>query len=199
MIHSKDRSGYFGASDTSILFGNWETPSFQMFWLKKLGLENGNFSNKYTVAGTYFEERIIDSLGLCGISDRQIIIEDLKLRVNYDFETADTIYEIKTYKEGKEFKVSKQYWRQAQVEMFANPKKLCIVAYPLSDEDYRNIFRTIDKEKLRYFPIEYDEGFINNEYLPRLKYLRDCLIKGVMPRSEEWNLITAKFPLCNSA
>ena len=31
---------------------------------------------------------------------------------------------------------------------------------------------------------EYDEIFINNEYLPKLEYLADCLVKGAYP---VWN------------
>ena len=31
----------------------------------------------------------------------------------------------------------------------------------------------------------YDEDFINNEYLPKLKILTECLKNGTFPRKEE--------------
>lgn len=43
--------------------------------------------------------------------EKQIIID--RLRVNLDGNTNACIYEVKTHKSEKDFKVSKQYWRQA--------------------------------------------------------------------------------------
>lgn len=78
--------------------------------------------------------------------DKQIIID--RLRVNLDGNTNTCIYEVKTHKINKEFKVSKQYWRQAQVEMYAsNIHKLYIVAYGLTENDYINYFNEIDKKR----------------------------------------------------
>ena len=37
MIHNHDRSGWFGASDTSTIMGNWATETFRKWWLEKLG------------------------------------------------------------------------------------------------------------------------------------------------------------------
>ena len=40
MIASKDRSGYFGASDVDKIVGNYNTKSFKKWWLEKIGIEN---------------------------------------------------------------------------------------------------------------------------------------------------------------
>ena len=58
MITNKDRSGWFGASDTKFIVGNYDTKTFLKWWLTKLGLSENNFSNKYTEAGTAYEHRI---------------------------------------------------------------------------------------------------------------------------------------------
>ena len=51
MISSQDRSGWFGASDTDFIVGNWETASFENWWLTKIGINKSNFQNQYTLAG----------------------------------------------------------------------------------------------------------------------------------------------------
>lgn len=82
----------------------------------------------------------------------------------------------------KKFKVSKQYWRQAQVEMYASGiYKLYIVAYGLQENDYNNYFNEIDKNRLELINVDYDKEFIENEYLPKLEILTECLKKGVFP------------------
>lgn len=181
MIQSQDRSYYIGASDTSMVVGNWQTKTFENWWLEKLGLYKNNLSNESTKAGNNYEHKILDALQIEDLKmDKQIIID--RLRVNLDGNTETCIYEVKTHKSEKEFKVSKQYWRQAQVEMYAsNIHNLYIVAYALEENDYKNYFNKIDKQRLQLIPIEYDEVFIENEYLPRLKVLVECLKKGEFP------------------
>ena len=115
--------------------------------------------------------------------DKQIIIEDLKLRVNLDGDKNRKIYEVKTYRHEKGFKVPRKYINQVNVQMFATGfRSADIVAYGLIDYDYRNYFNAIDGERLSFHPVEYDERWINNIYLPRLEYYAECLRKGVMPR-----------------
>lgn len=181
MIQSQDRSNYIGASDTSMVIGNWQTKSFEKWWLEKLGLHKNTFSSEATKAGNNYEHKILDSLNIEGLEkDKQIIID--RLRANLDGNTDTCIYEVKTHSIDKEFKVSKQYWRQAQVEMYAsNIHKLYIVAYGLVENDYNNYFNEIDKERLELIPIEYDKEFIEKEYLPKLNILMKCLKEGVFP------------------
>jgi len=38
LIQNQDRSGYVGASDTSMVVGNWGTKTFENWWLEKLGI-----------------------------------------------------------------------------------------------------------------------------------------------------------------
>jgi hypothetical protein len=55
-----------------------------------------------------------------------------------------------------------------------------IWAYGLLPEDYKNFFNPIDRERLKPCLIQYDSAFILR-YIVRVKYLKDCLEKGVMP------------------
>jgi hypothetical protein len=181
MIADKDRSGWFGASDTAMIMGNWTTATFKKWWLEKLGLHTSTINTKAMKAGTQYEHKILDTIPNV-TKDRQILIPELKLRVNLDGETEDTIYEVKTHSAERPFKVPKNYCQQVNVQMFATGKKTAyIVAYGLTDGDYKNYFREIDKDRITYNKIEYDEEFIES-YLERLKYLCECLEKGVMPK-----------------
>ena len=187
MIKSKDRSGYIGASDTKYVVGNWNTKTFVNWWLEKLGFTSEHFDNKYTLAGTNYEHKIIDALNIPNIEkDKQIIIG--RLRVNLDANTKTKIHEIKTYNYEKGFDISKHkdYINQVQVQMYASGIHSAeIDAYGLLDSDYKNYFNDIDLERLSFHEIEYNEDWINNEYLPRLNYLEDCLNKGKMPKKED--------------
>lgn len=58
MIHNHDRSGWFGASDTSTIMGNWATETFRKWWLEKLGLRENRFHTPAMQAGTAYEHRI---------------------------------------------------------------------------------------------------------------------------------------------
>lgn len=178
MIASQDRSGYFGASDVNYIIGNRNTKTFKKWWLIKLGLDVSHINNKYTMAGTQYEHKILEKIG-CPEMDKQIIIEDLKLRVNLDGNSSDTIYEVKTHL--NKFN-PKKFYRQVQVQMYATGmRKAYIVAYQMTEKEYDNFFLDIESDRIKFYEIEYDEEFINNVFLPNLKNLRDCLIKGVFP------------------
>lgn len=181
MIQNQDRSNYIGASDTSMVVGNWNTKTFERWWLEKIGINKNNLSTEAMKAGNNYEHKILEALEIKGLEmDKQIIID--RLRVNLDGNTATCIYEVKTHKKEKEFKVSKQYWRQAQVEMYASKiHDLYIIAYGLVESDYNNYFNKIDKERIQQIKIDYDDDFIQNEYLPKLGILTKCLKEGVFP------------------
>ena len=185
MISDQDRSGWFGASDTATVMGNWKTKTFSKWWMTKLGLNNEHFTTRAMNAGTYYEHEILRSIGAPRM-DHQILIPDLKLRVNLDGDAPGEIFEVKTHSAEKEFKVSKAYRQQVNVEMFAKfheegtQSNAQIVAYGLLDEDYRSFFNEIDKSRIRFFPIEYDTSFIG-DYLHRLRYLAMCLERGAFP------------------
>ena len=183
MIADKDRSGWFGASDTDRVIGSTTTKTFRKWWMEKLGFVKNDFSNRSLMAGTYYEHPILDALGFPVEKDKQILIKPLRLRVNLDGNTEDTIYEVKTYKLENGFHVPLKYKRQVWVQMYATGyRKAFIVAYGLQPEDYRNFFHKIDKTRLQLFPIEYNEKWINEVYLPRITYLSECLRKGVYPQ-----------------
>ena len=166
-----------------MVVGNWKTKTFEKWWLEKLGLIKNTIKTDAMMAGTNYEHRILNALGINNMEkDTQIILEELRLRANLDGNTNTCIYEVKTHNNQKEFKVSKQYWRQAQAEMFAaNIYKLQIVSYGLEEKDYNNYFNAIEINKIKMHEVKYDKEFIEKEYLPKLKILAECLKKGVFP------------------
>lgn len=183
MITDHDRSGYFGASDTDKIIGNWKTKTWEKWWMQKIGINNDHFDNRFTVAGTNWEHRILDSLGLSDLEkDKQIIVEELKLRVNLDGNTPFRIKEVKTYQWKNAFKVPRKYINQVQVQMYASGiHEADIVAYGLEEADYDNFFRDIDNRRLKEIPVVYDQSWVETVYLPKLRILADCLQRGVMP------------------
>ena len=191
MIADQDRSGWFGASDTAMICGNWRTKTFMDWWLKKLGLNTKHYTTRSMLAGVYYEHAILEHVK-APRRDHQIIIPELRLRVNLDGDQAGgngkagRIWEVKTYKYEKPFRVSKTYWQQVQVQMFAKleVEKILpeteITSYGLLPEDYCNFFREIDPARVGHHPIGYDPAFIRL-YLDKLAVLRDCMIRGVFP------------------
>lgn len=185
MIADHDRSGWFGASDTAYIMGNWKTKTFAKWWMQKLGVNDSNFTTRAMNAGTYYEHAILDAIG-APRRDHQILLPELLLRVNLDGDGPGRIYEVKTHGAAKPFKVTKAYWQQVQVQAFAKltEEKVIpqveVVAYALTEADYKNFFNDIDPDRLTRHNVECDQGFIET-YLPRLEYLADCLKEGRWP------------------
>ena len=184
MITDHDRSGWIGASDTAMVIGNWKTKTWEKWWMQKIGINTDHFDNKYTIAGTNWEHRILDSLHLPNLEkDKQIIIEDLRMRVNLDGNTPFRVIEVKTYQWANGWKKTpKKYIDQVQVQQFAsNIHEAEIAAYGLEEADYDNFFRDIDPRRLQEIPVMYDLKWIETVYLPKLRILADCLKRGVFP------------------
>lgn len=192
MIASQDRSGYIGASDVQYVIGNWKTKTWEKWWMQKLGINQDHFDNKYTLAGTNWEHRILESLHIPNLEmDRQFIIEDLRLRVNLDGNTPTRNKEVKTYKllgvsgDISRFKAGQcpqRYWYQTQVQMFGS--KIFgtdVVAYGLEEADYNNFLRPIDPQRLHEIPVAYDPKWIETVYLPKHMILCEALKRGVFP------------------
>ena len=187
MIHNKSRAGWFGASDTARIMGNWDTLTFRLWWLEKLGIRTNHIKTDAMQAGTAYEHKILSAIGVKKM-DRQIKLRVLRLRVNLDGEDRETITEVKTHK--GDFKVSKAYWQQCQVEMFATRKQCRIVSYQLTDAEYENFFLPSDEGRIATWPIDRDNEFLRCEYLPRLAYLAGCLRRRETPTKEgfsEWS------------
>lgn len=181
MIADKDRSGYIGASDTGYVMRKWNTATFEKWWRVKQGIDVMDFESDAMKAGTAYEHKILDSLGIPGLEkDKQIIIG--RLRVNLDGNTPFKIYEVKTHKADKKFKVSADYRRQVNVQMYASGiREAEIVAYGLVEEDYKNFYRDIDPYRISHHQIPYDDEFIY-EYKKRMEYLSYCLEHGLFPQ-----------------
>jgi len=182
MITSKDRSYWFGASEASVITGNYNSATFKKWWLEKLDLRRNTFENKAMKTGTVFEHKILDTIPNIR-KDRQILIPELQLRVNLDGET-DIIYEVKTHRIENEYKVPKAHYEQVQVQMFATGKRAEILSYGLTENDYKNYFVEIDKDRIRHHTIEFDNNYIER-FLNDLAYLRECYERGIMPKREK--------------
>ena len=183
MIQSKDRSGYFGASDVSYIIGNRKTKSWLDWWLVKMGIARNNFENAAMNAGTHWEHRILDYISPEMEKDKQIIIEDLCLRINLDGNIGKEIHEIKTHRSDKPFKMPKKYIQQVNVQMFGYETRTAFInTYALTQDDYLNYFNDIDPERLKSYKIEYDKNFINNVFLPNISELSKALKKGILPK-----------------
>ena len=187
MITNKDRSGYFGGSDAGRVVGRWTSNTFKNWFMVKLGFyKYEDYVTKEMRMGNIYEHRILEAFDPSIEQDGQIIIEDLKLRVNYDGIKGNHIYEVKT---SKDFKMTPAYKAQAQVEMYAlrqtkGDAKLSFLVYPMGEQERANYFTEIERDKITEIPIEYDEDFIE-EYLSNLEVLKECLIAGVMPNEND--------------
>lgn len=192
MITDHDRSGWIGASDVKHVTGNWKSPDFDKWWRSKIGFYNKRFENEFTMAGTNWEHKILDSLHINGLEkDKQILIPEILLRVNLDGNTQGRIYECKTYKlDGKsgDIKRLKQglcptgYWKQIQVQMFASKiYGADLVAYGLVPEDYNNYLRAVDPGRRKLIPVTYDANWIERVYLPKHMILCEALRRGAFP------------------
>lgn len=181
MISNHDRTGYIGASDTSMVMGNWETKTFRKWFAEKLGFAQPKWNNRYTLAGTHYEHAILDCISPRMEKDKQIIIEGLKLRVNLDGNLDKVIHEVKTHK--GPYTHPKSHVQQVNVQMFAfESLEAFIDDYEMTEAEYMNFFLPIDKNRLYSTPIIYDCDFINR-YICRLEILADCIKKGRFPNA----------------
>lgn len=188
MIASKDRSGWFGASDVDKIVDNWNTKTWLDWWLTKVGVARNDIETVAMNAGTHKEHQILEYVSPFMEMDKQILIPELRLRINLDGNVNGHIFEVKTHSVEKVFKPSKKYIQQVNVQMFGFKDNVAdIVSYALTEEDYKNYFLPIDPERLKYHPISYNEIWIETVFLPRITYLADCLNKGILPdRERKW-------------
>lgn len=172
--------------------GNWKTKSFEKFWRQKLGISRERFENEYTKAGTNWEHKILDSLGIPDLTkDKQILLPDILLRVNLDGNTPGRIYECKTYKIGSNSASVRQleqgicppgYRNQVQVQMYASKiYGADVVAYGLVPEDYQNYLRAVDPGRRKLIPVSYDPNWIERVYLPKHMVLCEALKRRAFP------------------
>ena len=183
MIHDRSRAGWVGASDTYALMSSWDSKTFAAFLSEKLGYPKQTARTRVMYAGTFWEGRVLTTLGVLR-RDRQIRRRRLCLRVNLDGEDKYTVTEVKTHQDDL-FKVSRKYWMQAQVEMYATRKKLRIAAYRLLPEDLDNYYAPFDEKRLTVHAVTYDEQWIREEYLPRLRVVARCIKKRRWPSEGE--------------
>lgn len=198
MIKNQDRSKWFGASDTNTIMNSWETDTFKEWWATKLGFKGHSYKSWIMDCGNIMEIPIIRYIERqegkkIAIGKHPYYNVFLRLRVNYDGIRKDEVVEIKTTE--KLWKtVPKKYWQQCQVLMYRKRKKKTgLYAYQMESEDYASpYFPVIDGKRLKRYEIPYDEEFIKNEYIPRLKYLASCLRQKKFPSEKEYEQIYSK-------
>lgn len=182
MITDKSRDYYIGASDTRFVMMSFDTKTFQRWWQVKIGADENEIESIYTIAGNIYEQRILDEI-FVPYRNEQFFVG--QLRVNLDGRTDQEVVEVKTSKKPYT-KVKTDHWQQVQVEMFATcMTRARLVAYEMQDADYEYI-REIDLDRLKTFPIEYDEAWITNEYLPRFNYLTWCFKEEIKPGNDDF-------------
>ena len=59
MIKNQNRSKWFGASDVSMVVGNWGTETFKNWWIVKLGLDDNRVRKWIMDCGNLLEIPII--------------------------------------------------------------------------------------------------------------------------------------------
>ena len=168
MIHDTDRAYWFGASDShKVINPNHLSNTWQKWWRVKCGIEDPDFiGNKYTEAGTRFEHPILECFDKEINLDRQLILEDLRLRVNYDGDKNGIIFEVKTHKAENPFEVTPYIEAQVQTQMYVwkqcrdDFKGLYILSYGLTEKDYQNLEPTvedIDFDRIKVHKIKYKD------------------------------------------
>jgi len=211
MISSYDRAYWIGCSDTKFVMADNRTTKTWITWYNiKLGLDESLFSGSvYTRMGNVFEHPILQAIDEQMNMDRQLIIPKYNLRANLDGDLNGHIYEVKTHRGDKAFDLSKQYYQQAQAEMFAwkqyikDSDKYCdwhirehledfdgltIVSYALNIEEYSALEQyesgerevVIDKDRIKFHKVKYDKGFVS-DYKSRLKRLAKKIREGDTP------------------
>lgn len=181
MIKDYDRRYWFGASDSEkIITPNHNTETWKKWWRVKCGLEESDFKgNKYTAAGTRFEHPILECFDKGINEDRQLKIEELRLRVNYDGDKNGVIYEVKTHKIDRPFEMTPYIEAQVQTQMYVWKEcmeefnGLYVLSYGLTEEDYMNKEPTaddVDFDRIKVHKVKYKRRYIKH-FLKVLKPL----------------------------
>lgn len=178
MIQDNDRSYWFGASDSyKVISPNHNTQTWQNWWRVKCGVEEPTFTgNIYTETGQKFEHPILDCFDKAINKDRQIYLDDLRLRVNYDGDKDGIIFEVKTHKIEKPFEITPYIEAQVQTQMYVwktardDFRKLYILSYGLTDQDYQCDEPTVDFGRIKVHEVKYKKGHVKR-FLKCLKPL----------------------------
>lgn len=183
MIINTDRSKWIGASDTHMLFANPDTSSFRLWWAEKLGLRINDYTNIYMLTGNALEHKIIDLIDhniIKGV--KPIYKRRLRLRVNYDGHRCSQVVEIKTT--GKQtMKLPINHMIQVQSLMFGTGWKepALLYSYLLDQENYKNYYLELHRKNITMFEIPYATEWVQEQYLPRLRYVAECLKRRRYP------------------
>lgn len=203
MIENKDRKYWFGASDTKyVLNDNHTTATWQDFWMEKCGVIKKESDTIYTATGTAFEHPILEAIDKNINLDRQVTLEEKRLRVNYDGDMNGIIFEVKTHKAENNFMTKnatyqflpKHIYGQVQVQMYVWKEaferglvldkfdKLYVVEYPLYEADFVEDVE-VDYKRIKFHKVKYDKGFIK-EYQRKLEPLTEELVKVIKDAEE---------------
>lgn len=183
MISDTDRSYWFGASDSlKVLTPNHTTKTWNDWWNEKCGVGERDFKgNIYTQAGERYEHPILEAFDKDIYKDRQLYVEDLRLRVNYDGDKDGIIYEVKTHRRKNAFEITPYIYAQIQTQMYVWKeagdvpfKKLYILSYGLSDEELHDPNPVVDPDRIKVHKTKYDKGHVKR-FLQELEPLVERL------------------------
>lgn len=173
MISNTDRKWWFGASDSEMIVNpNHKSTSWQKWWKVKCGLEEPDFKGtRYTAAGTRFEHPILQCFDKNMNMDRQLIIGDKRLRVNYDGDKNGTIFEVKTHGAKRGFEITPYIEAQVQTQMYVwkqcrdDFSGLYILSYAMTEDDYNNMEPTvedIDFDRIKVHRCKYRRAWVKH-------------------------------------
>lgn len=191
MITNTDRRWWFGASDSEMVVNpNHNSASWQQWWRVKCGLEEPNFKGtRYTAAGTRFEHPILECFDKNMNMDRQLIIEDKRLRVNYDGDLNGAIFEVKTHGAKRRFEITPYIEAQVQTQMYVwkecrdDFSGLYILSYAMTEDDYNNMNPSVDDidfDRIKVKKCKYRRAWVKH-YLKCL----DQLVEELIPHIKE--------------
>lgn len=182
MITNMDRSKWIGASDMRVVFGDWNTDTFAMWWLVKLGVLQNDYKNKYMEFGNLAEHAIIETISAkIKKGKKPVYKRKYRLRVNYDGLLSDRIVEIKTVTRMPN-KPPLDHIRQCQALMYVlKKKKTDIWYYETQPDEYdRPYYLDVDERRLKRYEIIYDQCLVQ-EIQRRCAKLAKALKRRVYP------------------
>ena len=103
--------------------------------------------------------------------DRQLVIERLRLRVNYDGDMDGNIFEVKTHKADNPFEISQYIYAQVQTQMYVWKEcmdefhHLYVLSYALTEDDYANLEPSVDDidfNRIKIHKVKYNKKHIKH-------------------------------------
>lgn len=200
MIKSGDsRVGYIGGSDMGMVYGSFDSATFNKWWMEKVsGLPGVGVNNKYTRAGDLLEDKILEEVGVDRVYyGAKEMKEGTIAGASYDaleWDAGSIVHEAKTARISKMFEwllgyaLNPNYKRQIYHCMWvcgAERGRLHVLG--LKDEEYGNPFGVDVKGRVISFDFHIRD-FDVEEHERRILYLSECYWYGFDPSNKEYEM-----------